>query len=56
MTPLKLFLTSIFLMIVFGLLSDIKQYDKKRYYYLIEISFFIWVGSIIWGIFYYIKV
>jgi len=59
MTPLQLFLLSIVLFIFFGILSDIfKGYDKVQNfcYTIVGLSIFLLVGSIIWGIFHYIKI
>lgn len=57
MTPLKLFLLNIVLIIFFGILTDFYEDEKVKnfFYSLIGLIFFSLVGSIIWGIFYYIK-
>lgn len=63
MTPLQLFLASLFIYLIFNQLSDKKTINVIKnnilitiIYIVFFISFLSVIISVIWGIFYYIKI
>lgn len=63
MTPLQLFLASLFIYLIFNQLSDKKTINVFKnnilitiIYIVFFISFLSVIISVIWGIFYYIKI
>lgn len=63
MTPLQLFLVSLFIYLIFNKLSDEKTINVFKnniivliIYAIFFISFLSIIVSVIWGIFYYIKI